>query len=333
MTQLRQVQIVVPVADSGFESPLPPLTTGSGTVVLPWPRPATDLSCARSRTVPALVLENELVRVTVLTGLGGRLHSLWHKEDERELSANLPVFSPAGGSLVYAATVDGPGGDPVLRLWEWDQVLDLPYQVDFWLPAGSDRLHVGTRVRAGDPRPGWWRFADDEPAELLCAGSGWGALELFRMKTSLRPTPFSCLGFEQQPWLDLLAGNMPAGDPNSAPGRSLVGRHWRYLLEHAPENWLSAYHLGTARWFARDLEGAVAAWRRSIELAVSPWAIRNLAVAEYHRGHVVEAAELLTAAAWSAPQVPQLCEEARGLLLVTGQPAEADALRQVQTRP
>jgi thioredoxin-like negative regulator of GroEL len=71
---------------------------------------------------------------------------------------------------------------------------------------------------------------------------------------------------------------------------------------------------------------AVAAWQRSIELDVSPWALRNLAVAEFGCGHVREAAELLTAAAWSTPAVPDLSVEAVDLLLAAGQADEAATL-------
>lgn len=134
----------------------------------------------------AIEIENDRLRVTVLPGLGGRVVSLFHKPTERELLYRNPVFQPADFALngawfsggiewnigatghttlscapVHAARVpapDGSGGD-MLRLWEWERLRDLPFQVDLWLPDGSDFLYVGVRVRNPHPHPApvyWW---------------------------------------------------------------------------------------------------------------------------------------------------------------------------------
>jgi hypothetical protein len=131
----------------------------------------------------ALVLENDRLRATVLPGLGGRLYSLLHKPSGRELLYRNPVFQPADFSLagawfsggvewncgatghaahtcapVHAARVTAPDGGPMLRLWEWERLRDLPFQVDLWLPEGSEFLLVGVRVRNPHPRtvPAYW---------------------------------------------------------------------------------------------------------------------------------------------------------------------------------
>ncbi len=131
----------------------------------------------------ALVLENDRLRATVLPGLGGRLYSLFHKPTGRELLYRNPVFQPADFALagawfsggvewnsgatghaaytcapVHAARVTAPDGGPMLRLWEWERLRDLPFQVDLWLPDGSDFLLVGVRVRNPHPRtvPAYW---------------------------------------------------------------------------------------------------------------------------------------------------------------------------------
>ncbi|MER0240531.1 DUF5107 domain-containing protein [Streptomyces sp. HSW2009] len=134
----------------------------------------------------AIVIENDRLRATVLPGLGGRVASLFHKPTGRELLYRNPVFQPADFALngawfsggiewnigatghttlscapVYAARVpapDGSGGE-MLRLWEWERLRDLPFQVDLWLPDGSDFLYVGVRVRNPHPHPAavyWW---------------------------------------------------------------------------------------------------------------------------------------------------------------------------------
>ena len=46
----------------------------------------------------------------------------------------------------------------MLRLWEWERLRDLPFQIDLWLPADSDFLYVGIRVRNPHDRtvPAYW---------------------------------------------------------------------------------------------------------------------------------------------------------------------------------
>jgi Domain of unknown function (DUF5107) len=131
----------------------------------------------------ALVIENDRLCATVLPGLGGRLHSLVHKPTGRELLYRNPVFQPADFALagawfsggvewnlgatghcahtcapLHAARVPAPDGGEMLRLWEWERLRDLPFQVDLWLPAGSDFLFVAVRVRNPHDRtvPAYW---------------------------------------------------------------------------------------------------------------------------------------------------------------------------------
>ncbi|MBM9507074.1 DUF5107 domain-containing protein [Actinacidiphila acididurans] len=149
--------------------------------------PVRVLDGYRRERVPtaldALVIENERVRATVLPGLGGRLYSLVHKPTGRELLYRNPVFQPAAFGLagawfsggvewnlgatghaahtcapLHAARVPAPDGGEMLRLWEWERLRDLPFQVDLWLPADSDFLYVGVRVRNPHDRtvPAYW---------------------------------------------------------------------------------------------------------------------------------------------------------------------------------
>ncbi|MDT0320197.1 DUF5107 domain-containing protein [Streptomyces millisiae] len=129
----------------------------------------------RDRTptaVDALVIENDRLRATVLPGYGGRVHSLRHKPTDRELLYRNPVLQPADFALngawfsggiewnigatghttlscapLHAAVLPAPDGGQMLRLWEWERLRDTPFQVDLWLPGGSDFLHVGVRIR------------------------------------------------------------------------------------------------------------------------------------------------------------------------------------------
>ncbi|MGY4927713.1 DUF5107 domain-containing protein [Streptomyces sp. 900105755] len=135
------------------------------------------------REFDALVIENDRLRATVVPGLGGRVVSLVHLAVGRELLYRNPVFQPANLALngawyaggiewnigatghttlscapLHAARVPAPDGGEMLRLWEWERLRDLPFQVDLWLPDGSDFLYAGVRVRNPHehPVPGYW---------------------------------------------------------------------------------------------------------------------------------------------------------------------------------
>ncbi|MCF6522869.1 DUF5107 domain-containing protein [Streptomyces sp. JJ36] len=466
----------------------------------------------RRRTVTgleAVVVENDRLRATVLPGLGGRVHSLHHKPTGRELLYTNPVLQPACFALngawfsggiewnigatghttlscapLHAARVPAPDGGEMLRLWEWERLRDTPFQVDLWLPEGSDFLHVGVRIRnphdrtvpvywwsniavpehertrvlvpaeetwhfgyartlrripvpewegadrsyplrsvfpadyfyevPGDARkwiasldehgrglvqtstdllrgrklfvwgsgpggrrwqrwlteegtpgyaeiqaglartqlehvpleaggefawlesygpleadpaavhgPDWgaarghaaerleealpraavdaafaaWRpYADAAPeGRPLARGSGWGALEVAHGGFALPGTPFTedTLGPEQRPWLELLHGGALGPGPSGAdPGPTLVAPHWRELLEAAPADARTDYHLGVAQWHAGDRSQAVRSWERSLRAAETPQVLRCLAVAEQQAGETGRAAGL-----------------------------------------
>ncbi|MFF9622692.1 DUF5107 domain-containing protein [Streptomyces griseosporeus] len=155
------------------------------------------------RELHALVVENDRLRATVLPGLGGRITSLLHKPTGRELLYSNPVLQPANFALngawysggiewnigatghttlscapLHAARVPAPDGGEMLRLWEWERLRDLPFQVDLWLPDGSDFLYVGVRVRNPHERPVptyWWsNIAVPEECRVLApAEEAW----------------------------------------------------------------------------------------------------------------------------------------------------------------
>ncbi|MEV8363532.1 DUF5107 domain-containing protein [Streptomyces niveus] len=461
----------------------------------------------------AIVIENDRLRATVLPGLGGRVHSLHHKPTGRELLYRNPVFQPADFALngawfsggiewnigatghttlacapLNAALVPAPDGGEMVRLWGWEPLRGLPFQVDLWLPDDSDFLHVGVRIRNPHQGPApvyWWSniavpedartrvlapadeawhfgyartlrrvpvpecdgvdvtyplhgehasdyfyevpqaarkwitsldadghglvqtstdllrgrklflwgagrggrrwqrwltepntpgyaeiqaglartqlehvkldghaefswlesygplvadpatvhgadwdaaraevegrlesalpraavdaayeawlpHADTEPGERLATGSGWGALEVMRGAMrggyELPGTPFdeSMLGDEQAPWVELYTqGTFPKARTPEPPGPTLVAPHWRDMLETAPAEPLTEYHLGVTQWHAGDLAQAVRSWERGLKLASSRWPLlRCLALADREGGNPERAAEL-----------------------------------------
>ncbi|MEU0528546.1 DUF5107 domain-containing protein [Streptomyces niveus] len=502
-----------------------------------------------------IVIENDRLRATVLPGLGGRIHSLHHKPTGRELLYRNPVFQPADFALngawfsggiewnigatghttlscapVHAALVPAPDGGEMVRLWEWEPLRGLPFQVDLWLPDDSDFLHVGVRIRNPHQGPApvyWWSniavpedehtrvlapaeeawhfgyerslrrvpvpehdgadrtyplrgefpadyfyevpvdsrkwitsldadghglvqtstdtlrgrklflwgagpggrrwqrwltepgtpgyaeiqaglartqlehvkleghddfswlesygpleadpavvhgadwdaaraevadrlelalpradvdaayeawlpYADNEPGERLATGSGWGALEVLRGEMrggyQLHGTPFdeSMLGEQQAPWVELFTqGTLPKPEGVVPPGPTLVAPHWRDMLETAPAEPLTEYHLGVTQWHAGDLAQAVRSWERGLKLAQSRWPLlRCLAVADREGGNPERAADQYAEAfddlcrergddeSWTAATA-SLAREAIAALLTVDRPQDA----------
>ena len=126
----------------------------------------------KPRDFRVAVLENDILRATFLLELGGRLWSLFHKPAQRELLSVNPGFQPANLALrnawfsggvewnigtightpftcapLFAARVAGPDGTPVLRMYEWDRIRQVTYQIDAWLPDHSPVLLVRVTIR------------------------------------------------------------------------------------------------------------------------------------------------------------------------------------------
>ncbi|MBN1287079.1 MAG: DUF5107 domain-containing protein [Anaerolineae bacterium] len=138
----------------------------------------------RPRDFRVAVLENAALRATFLLECGGRLWSLVHKPSGRELLSVNPVLQLANLALrnawfcggvewnigttghtpftcapLFAARVQRPDGTPALRLYEWERIRQVPYQIDAYLPDDSPVLFV--RVRITNPHPRevpmyWW---------------------------------------------------------------------------------------------------------------------------------------------------------------------------------
>jgi Domain of unknown function (DUF5107) len=138
-------------------------------------RPPTDLRC--------VVLENEHLCARFLPDLGGRLWSLTDLTTGRELlysnrvvqPANLALrnawfsggvewnigtrgHSPHTASPLHTGYLTAPDGTQVLRMWEFERLRGVVYQVDAWLPPGSRALYVHVRIRNPnvDAVPMYW---------------------------------------------------------------------------------------------------------------------------------------------------------------------------------
>jgi len=165
--------------------------------------------------------------------------------------------------------------------------------------------------------------ADREPGELIQRGSGWGALERRRRERN-GEEPFcsgalvfddQTLGAEQAPWLALLeGGELPNGDPADPPVSWMVQPEWQQLLEEAVgerrgAHWLSWLHLGVMAYYAGEADKAREAWEKSIQMAPSAWAYRNLGVFAVEQDQLADAADFYLKARHMAPRLQPLAVE------------------------
>jgi tetratricopeptide (TPR) repeat protein len=145
-------------------------------------------SRARSaRSLQTVVLENERLRAVFLPGLGGRLWELVDKGTGKNLLytptsiqlANLALrnawfaggiewnigtrgHSPTTCSPLHASILTNVDGQEVLRMWEFERLREVVFQIDAWLPPGSPVLYVAIRVRNPndtDVPMYWWTNA------------------------------------------------------------------------------------------------------------------------------------------------------------------------------
>jgi tetratricopeptide (TPR) repeat protein len=147
------------------------------------------------RPLRTVVLDNEHLRAVFLPELGGRLWALVDKDAQKQLVhtgdaiqfANLALrnawfaggiewnigtrgHSPTTCSPVHAALVHADDGQQVLRMWEFERLREVVFQVDAWLPAHSRVLLVSIRIRNPNHHPVpmyWWTNAAVPQSELL----------------------------------------------------------------------------------------------------------------------------------------------------------------------
>ena len=241
---------------------------------------------------PVAVLENERLRATFLLGQGGRLWSLVDRRTDRELLyrpdtlqlANLALRDAwfAGGvewnlgltghtpltcEPLHAARVTADDGTPALRLYEYERMRGLVYQVDASLPDGA--AHLLVHVTVTNPTDAtvplyWWSNAAVPQAEdvrvLTPARAAWTFDD--RRVVSQVPMPvvdgvdrsyptrghaavdyFFDLAASPRPWVAAVDGQGSGLVQSSTPrlrGRKLFvwgtgpgGRHWQDWLSPA----------------------------------------------------------------------------------------------------
>ena len=123
------------------------------------------------RCYRSIVLENEFLRARFLPELGGRLISLTDKASGRHLlyqnktlyagnlamrnswfsggvewNASIIGHNPFTCSPLFAARTQLADGTPVLRMYEYERLRGVSFQMDFFLPDGSRVLFARMRL-------------------------------------------------------------------------------------------------------------------------------------------------------------------------------------------
>ena len=146
------------------------------------------------------VMENEYLKAEFLPEYGGRLYSLFDKKRNRDLVMKNPVIQPANLAIrnawlsggiewnignightyttcdnVFAAILEDDKGSSFLRIYEFERLKSIFWQVDFHLPDDSTELLV--HVRTVNPFPKdtttyWWSnvaVPDDGKTRILAS--------------------------------------------------------------------------------------------------------------------------------------------------------------------
>lgn len=131
-----------------------------------------------------VTLENENLRAVFLPEYGGRLYSLYSKKLERDIVYKNPVIQPVnlgalGGRIatgiefsvgqfghsattsspVFCAAVQDEAGNEFLRIYEYERMLELFWQLDFHLAPGDEELTLYARIlndRSAPTEVGYW---------------------------------------------------------------------------------------------------------------------------------------------------------------------------------
>ncbi len=161
------------------------LFVGYGHVPSPFPYRMQDMYTRElhETDVNAIVLENEHLRATFFPDWGGKLSSLFDKDERRELLSVNPVLRPCNLAIRNAWTSGGVewncgifghnvhtcerlftakgalgDGTPVLRMYEFERIRRCVKQMDFFLPSGSRFLFARMRITNPlyDVTPMYW---------------------------------------------------------------------------------------------------------------------------------------------------------------------------------
>ena len=159
------------------------LDYGHGTCAFPYRMQDGYTRALTPTDYTVFVLENDNLRAEFVPALGGKLWSLFDKQAGRELFFSNSVVRPcnlavrnawtSGGvewncgilghhpytcSLIHTATTELDDGTPVLRMYQFERIRNVVYQMDFFLPDGAKMLFCRMRIDNRNPEtvPMYW---------------------------------------------------------------------------------------------------------------------------------------------------------------------------------
>lgn len=127
--------------------------------------------------------------------------------------------------------------------------------------------------------------------EVLCLGSGWGALEELSRRVQNLPSlsseiviPNEAITEVQREWIDLLeTGCLAEKDEAEEPNGYVIDEFWHRLLKKSLEtpenrNWYSLMHLGIMEYAVGNTDSALSLFLEAVEKKPNAWCLRNIAM-------------------------------------------------------
>ena len=192
--------------------------------IYPYPMQESYTREVSPTELTAVVLENNQIKAVFLPQLGGRVWELFDKATGKELLhtqdriqfANLALrnawfaggiefnigtrgHSPTSSVPLHAAIVRTPEGQEVLRMWEFDRLREVVFQIDAWLPEDSPVVFVAVRIRNPNDKTVpmyWWTNAaipQTPETRMIAPAKSAYATDYDGSMTNLDPTNFKGL--------------------------------------------------------------------------------------------------------------------------------------------
>lgn len=246
---------------------------------------------------PVAILENKVLRATFLLGAGGRLWSLVHKPTGEELLFRNDILQPANLALrnawfaggvewnigtighapgtfapIHAARVVTDDGSPVLRLYEFDRIREVVYQIDAHLPEGSEALLIYVKIvnpndhdvpmywwsniaveqtrdsRVFTPADEAWNYSYDNTLRRVAVAPTVDADVTYPGRATDAADYFFDLGGAERPWIAAINGSgtgLVQTSTRQLRGRKLFlwgtgtgGRRWQRWLTGSERSYL-----------------------------------------------------------------------------------------------